>query len=256
MNSMNKNSNPLITIITVVLNGDKNIEKTIKSVVDQSYNNIEYIIIDGASTDKTIDIIKQYEDKISFWISESDNGIWDAMNKGLKYANGEIIGFLNSDDVYYPDTVSIVNKYFTNNKIDFLFGTVEKYKLMHGYKPWKIKWSFGFYTSHSVGFFIKTNKHREVGLYNPKYLSADLDFFYKMINNFKMKGMASKKNEIFGKFTKGGFASKVNYIDHLIDLNKIRIDNHQNMIFVYFLFLIKILKKPLKFLRSILKKYY
>ena len=127
---------------------------------------------------------------------------------------------------------------------------------MHGYKPWKIKWSFGFYTSHSVGFFIKTNKHREVGLYNPKYLSADLDFFYKMINNFKMKGMASKKNEIFGKFTKGGFASKVNYIDHLIDLNKIRIDNHQNIIFVYFLFLIKILKKPLKFLRSVLKKYY
>ena len=256
MNSMNKNSNPLITIITVVLNGDKSIEKTIKSVVDQSYNNIEYIIIDGASTDKTINIIKQYEDKISFWISESDNGIWDAMNKSLKYANGEIIGFLNSDDVYYPDTVSIVNKYFTNNKIDFLFGTVEKYKLMHGYKPWKIKWSFGFYTSHSVGFFIKTNKHREVGLYNPKYLSADLNFFYKMINNFKMKGMASKKNEIFGKFTKGGFASKVNYIDHLIDLNKIRIDNHQNIIFVYFLFLIKILKKPLKFLRSVLKKYY
>ena len=253
---MNKNSNPLITIITVVLNGDKNIEKTIKSVVDQSYNNIEYIIIDGASTDKTIDIIKQYEDKISFWISESDNGIWDAMNKSLKYANGEIIGFLNSDDVYYPDTVSIVNKYFTNNKIDFLFGTVEKYKLMHGYKPWKIKWSFGFYTSHSVGFFIKTNKHREVGLYNPKYLSADLDFFYKMINNFKMKGIASKKNEIFGKFTKGGFASKVNYIDHLIDLNKIRIDNHQNIIFVYCLFLIKILKKPLKFLRGVLIKYY
>ena len=66
MNAMNKNSNPLITIITVVLNGDKNIEKTIKSVVDQSYNNIEYIIIDGASTDKTIDIIKQYEDKIGF----------------------------------------------------------------------------------------------------------------------------------------------------------------------------------------------
>ena len=208
---MNKNSNPLITIITVVLNGDKNIEKTIKSVVDQSYNNIEYIIIDGASTDKTIDIIKQYEDKISFWISESDNGIWDAMNKSLKYANGEIIGFLNSDDVYYPDTVSIVNKYFTNNKIDFLFGAVEKYKLMYGYKPWKIKWSFGFYTSHSVGFFIKTNKHREVGLYNPKYLSADLDFFYKMIINFKLKGIATKKKEILGEFSKGGFSSKINY---------------------------------------------
>ena len=126
---------------------------------------------------------------------------------------------------------------------------------MYGYKPWNIKCIFGFYTSHSVGFFIKNSKHKEVGLYNTKYLSADLDFFFKMINNFKMKGMASKKNEIFGKFSKGGFSSKVNYIDHLIDLNKIRIDNNQNIIFVYFLFLIKILKKPFKFLKGIQKKY-
>ena len=126
---------------------------------------------------------------------------------------------------------------------------------MHGYSPWKIHWSFGFYTSHSVGFFIIKKKHLEVGLYNKKYLSADLDFFYKMIVKCKMKGMASKKKEIFGKFSKGGFSSKINYIDHLIDLNKIRIDNKQNFLFVYFLYFIKIIKKPFKFIKGIIYKF-
>ena len=243
------------SIITITLNSEATIKRCIESIANQNYSNIEHIIIDGNSSDKTLKIIDQYKDKISVIVSEKDNGIWDAMNRGLEKATGNIVGFLNSDDFYYNGTLKVVNDYFANNNIDFLFGSVEKYKLIHGYKPWKIKWSFGFYTSHSVGFFIKTNKHKEVGHYNPKYLSADLDFFYKMINNFKMKGMASKKNEIFGKFSKGGFSSKVNYIDHLIDLNKIRIDNNQNIIFVYFLFLIKILKKPFKFLKGIQKKY-
>ena len=166
-------------------------------------------------------------------------------------ANGEIIGFLNSGDIYYTNTLNIVEKYFDENSIDFIFGSVEKYKLMYGYRPWIINWSFGFYSSHSVGFFIKRKKHLHVGLYNTKFLSADLDFFYKMIKKFKLKGISSKKNEVFGKFEKGGFSSKINYITHLKDLNLIRLNNNQNIIFVYFLFLIKILKKPVKFLRSI-----
>ena len=126
---------------------------------------------------------------------------------------------------------------------------------MHGYNPKIIDWSFGFYTSHSVGFFIKTKDHKMIGNYNTKYLSADLDFFYKMIKKFKLKGISSSKNEIFGKFTKGGFSSKINYVDHLIDLNKIRIDNKQNFIFVYFLFFIKIIKKPIKFIKGVFDKF-
>jgi len=176
------------------------------------------------------------------------------MNKGIKLADGEIIGFLNSDDYYFNNTLEIVNNYFSKNNIDFLFGSVEKYKLMHGYSSWKIHFSFGFYTSHSVGFFINRKKHLDIGLYNKKYLSADLDFFYKMIVKFKLRGMGSKKDEIFGKFTKGGFSSKINYVDHLLDLNKIRIDNKQNSIIVYFLFFIKIIKKPIKFVKGIFDK--
>tara|TARA_B100000401_G_scaffold266664_1_gene181634 strand:+ start:201 stop:956 length:756 start_codon:yes stop_codon:yes gene_type:complete len=248
---MKKNKKIKITVVTVVKNSVNNIEKTINSVLIQKNINLEYIVIDGGSTDGTLDVINRHKKNISIFVSENDNGIWDAMNKGLKLANGEIIGFLNSGDIYYTNTLNIVEKYFDENSIDFIFGSVEKYKLMYGYRPWIINWSFGFYSSHSVGFFIKRKKHLHVGLYNTKFLSADLDFFYKMIKKFKLKGISSKKNEVFGKFEKGGFSSKINYITHLKDLNLIRLNNNQNIIFVYFLFLIKILKKPVKFLRSI-----
>ena len=247
---MQKIKKNLITIITVVKNSELTIERCIQSVLNQNYDNFEYIIIDGGSKDKTIGILDKYKTKVDKIISENDNGIWDAMNKGLNMASGNIIGFLNADDYYFPNSLSIVNKYFRENSIDFLFGSVMKYKLMHGFKPSIIKWSFGFYTSHSVGFFIKTDKHRRVGNYNPKYLSADLDFFYKMITKFNLKGKSTNKNEVLGKFEKGGYSSKINYLDHLKDLNQIRIDNNQNILFVYFLFLIKILKKPIKFIKS------
>lgn len=243
--------NNKITIITVVKNSVDKIERCIQSVINQNYDNIEYIIIDGGSNDGTIDIIKKYQYKIDKVIIENDNGIWDAMNKGLKIAKGDIVGFLNSDDKYNQDTLKIVNNYFNNFKIDFIFGTVKKYKIMHGFSPWKIKYSFGFYTSHSVGFFINLNQHKKIGFYNLKYLSADLDLFYKMIVKYKMKGISSKKKEIFGEFSKGGFSSKINYIDHLADLNQIRIDNGQNKFLVYILYFVKILKKPFKFFKSI-----
>ena len=248
------NKEKLISIITVVKDGEDTIEKCINSVLNQNYKNIEYIIIDGNSSDNTMSIINKYKEKISLVLSENDKGIWDAMNKGIKLAKGEIIGFLNCDDFYYENSFKTVNNYFNNFDIDFLFGTVKKYKIIHGFNPNIIKWSFGFYTSHSVGFFIKTKEHKKVGFYNINYLSADLDFFYKMITNFNLKGLPTKKNEILGEFKKGGFSSKVNYIDHLKDLNKIRIDNNQSKFFVMFLYLIKIVKKPLKFLNAYIKK--
>tara|TARA_Y100000590_G_scaffold350646_1_gene402633 strand:- start:367 stop:1119 length:753 start_codon:yes stop_codon:yes gene_type:complete len=248
------NKEKLITIITVVKNNEDVIEKCITSVLNQNYKNIDYIIIDGNSTDNTMSIINKYKDKISVVTSENDQGIWDAMNKGISLAKGEIVGFLNSDDIYYENCLKTVNDYFNKHSIDFLFGTVKKYKIMHGFNPNIIKWSFGFYTSHSVGFFIKTEEHKKVGYYNTKYLSSDLDFFYKMIVNFNLKGLSTRKNEIFGEFKKGGFSSKVNYIDHLKDLNRIRLDNKQNKIFVLFLYFVKILKKPIKFIKALKKK--
>ncbi len=248
---MINNKKHKISIITVVKNNVGTIEKCLKSVIHQNYENIEYIVIDSNSSDGTSEIIRKYEDRLTFSIREPDNGIWDAMNKGLKLATGDIVGFLNADDFYFENALDTVNKYFINKNIDFLFGSVEKYKLMHGFKPYKIYWSFGFYTSHSVGFFIKTIKHKEIGFYNIKYLSSDLDFFYKMITKKKLNGTSTRKDEILGKFMRGGFSSGINYIDHLKDLNNIRIDNGQNKYFVYLLFIFKIIKRPVKFFKAL-----
>ncbi len=95
-----KKSLPKITVITVVYNRVNTIEQTISSVVNQTYSNIEYIIIDGGSTDGTVDIIKKYEKQIDYWVSEPDGGIYDAMNKGARVATGDYVQFLNSDDCF------------------------------------------------------------------------------------------------------------------------------------------------------------
>lgn len=93
---------PLISVITVVFNGEAFLERTIKSVLGQDYPNVEYIVVDGASSDGTLDIIKNYEDRLDLWVSEPDKGIYDAMNKGLELCNGELIGMINADDHYAP----------------------------------------------------------------------------------------------------------------------------------------------------------
>jgi glycosyltransferase involved in cell wall biosynthesis len=238
------NKNYKISIITVTKNSESFLEECILSLDKQSYRNYEHIIIDGCSTDNTINLIKKHKNKIAYWVSEKDEGLYDAMNKGIKKCSGDIIGILNSDDIYYPQALSIVSKYFNlNKKLDFLFGSVNKYKLLHGYNPKKIKWSFGFYTSHSVGFFIKKKSQLKVGLYNLKYkYSSVYDLFYRMIVHFKLKGMATKKEEILGKFRSGGISSRLSYIKYLKENTKIRIDNGQNIIFVYLIFLARFLR--------------
>ena len=113
----------LISIITVCLNSDRYIEDAIKSVINQTYNNIEYIIVDGGSTDGTLDIIRKYESAIDYWKSESDRGIYDAMNKGVSLATGDIVGILNSDDWYHPQAVEqIVKALRENPQADVIYG--------------------------------------------------------------------------------------------------------------------------------------
>ncbi len=106
---------PLISIITVVFNGEKYLEETIQSVISQTCDNVEYIIIDGGSTDGTLDIIKKYEDKINYWVSEKDKGIYDAMNKGIDVVSGEWINFMNAGDSFYDS--SVLEKLFTQNDL-------------------------------------------------------------------------------------------------------------------------------------------
>lgn len=127
---MDKNNNMMnnikITIVTVSYNAHKTIEETIKSVINQTYSNIEYIIIDGNSKDNTVEIIKRYSNKVSYWISEPDCGIYDAMNKGIMKATGEWIIFMNSGDTFIHN--NILKEVFSNsipNNIHVLYGAYQ-----------------------------------------------------------------------------------------------------------------------------------
>tara|TARA_B100001939_G_C16912685_1_gene605349 strand:- start:401 stop:1150 length:750 start_codon:yes stop_codon:yes gene_type:complete len=243
---------PKISIITVIKNNKDYIEKNILSVKNQKYRNFEHIIIDGESTDGSKEIIHKYKSDISHFISEKDNGIYDAMNKGINLVTGDIIGILNSDDYYYEDALNIVKSYFEKNQnLDFLFGTVIKHKLMHGFYPKKIFRTFGFYTSHSVGFFIKTLSQKKLGQYNTKYkYSADYDLFYRMIVKFKMKGDHTTKKEILGYFRPDGISSKLKYIDYLNENTQIRLDNGQNKIIVWLIHYLRLLKRIFRVIKE------
>lgn len=120
---MNKNNLPKITIVTVTYNSEKYLEETIKSVIQQNYPNLEYIIIDGASTDETINIIKKYEKYLTYWISEPDGGMYEALQKGFDKSTGDIMSWINSDDMYHPNAFLSVAEIFTNlQKVEWLTG--------------------------------------------------------------------------------------------------------------------------------------
>ena len=240
-------NHPLISIITVVKNNKKYLEKTIKSIIQQSYKNYEFIIIDGNSTDGSLKIIKKY-DKLNFidlWTSKKDRGIYDAFNKGLTLARGQMIGFVNSDDILLKDALKILVNYYNKNKnFDFIFGSVKKHwGVLHGFKPWKINFTWGFYSSHSTGFFIKNESAKKVGFYNLKYkYSSDYDYFFRMIVKKKLQGVGTKKDEIFGTFRRGGYSSTIKFFDHFKEEIQIRLDNGQNKILVLIIFVYKYLR--------------
>jgi len=241
---------PLITIITTVLNGEKYLEETIKSVIEQSYKNFEYIIIDGGSTDQTLEIIKRYEKNISYWVSEKDQGLYYGFNKGMQLASGDFIGIVNSDDVLENNALKILVSYINRNQnVDFIFGSVKKHwGVLHGYNPKKIKYSWGFYSSHSTGFFIKRSSAKKVGLYDTKYkYHADYDYFYRMIVGLKLNGIATKREEIFGTFRRGGFSSTISFKNRFMEEIKIRFNNKQNIIILLIIFSYRFLKNFKKF---------
>lgn len=244
---------PLFSIITVVYNNEKYLEETINSVISQSNKNYEYIIIDGGSNDKTIDIIKKYENNIDYWVSQKDKGIYDAFNKGMSLCTGDYIGIINSDDVYTKNALEIVSKYIDkDNKLDFVFGSVKKHwGVLSGFKPNKIYFSWGFYSSHSTGFFLKRTSAKIIGLYNLKYkYHADYDYFYRMIVKKNMIGIATKKEEITGIFRRGGFSSTIKFRKLFFEELKIRYDHGQSIVLILIIFIYKLIKNFKKIIFS------
>lgn len=177
-----------VSVITVCLNSEKYIEQTINSVLNQTYKDIEYIIIDGGSTDNTLTIIKNYEDKFKGklkLISEKDNGIYDAMNKGISMASGEIIGIINSDDWYETYTVEKVVETYRNNKESVIYGAMAVIKennifdiAITDYK----ELNYGMISHPTV--FVPKVLYKKLGVFDLKYkIAADYELMLRFFNN-------------------------------------------------------------------------
>ena len=237
-----------ISIITVVKNDERFIEKTIKSIINQHLP-IEYIVVDGNSTDATFEIIQKYQNKIDLIISEKDDGLYDAMNKGIKNATGDIIGICNSGDVILENKLQIVLKEFETKKVDFVFATVKRHYtggtiIKSGFNKKKINYNFDFATCHSTGFYIKNSVQKEIGTYDTSFkCSADYDLFYRLINVKKYIGGSTPKDIIVGEVAKGGLSSKISFFNHLKEESKIRYKNKQSFILIILIFLNAIFKK-------------
>ncbi len=169
-------------------------------------------------------------------------------------SKGKYIGIINSDDVYTKNALQIISKYIKKYpEKDFIFGSVKKHwGVLYGYRPEKIKFSWGFYSSHSTGFYLKKKSAQKIGLYNLKYkYHADYDYFYRMIVKNKMEGIATKKNEVVGIFRRGGFSSSIPYRKLFLEELKIRYYNNQNL----FLIIILAIYKFFKHFKKITKIY-
>jgi glycosyltransferase involved in cell wall biosynthesis len=204
-----------VSIITISYNSAETIEDTIKSVVSQDYPNIEYIIIDGASKDETLSIVGKYKDKIAKVVSEKDKGIYDAMNKGVENATGDIIGILNSDDYYYDESViSEVVQLFENEKTDGLYADlvyvdradsdkVIRYWKSGEYQPGKFL--KGWMPPHPT-FFVKKEVYEKFGLYSTDLRSAaDYEFMLRVIHKHNIS--LSYMPRILTKMRVGGMSN-------------------------------------------------
>ncbi|TJZ62078.1 glycosyltransferase [Sphingobacterium olei] len=202
---------PLVSIITIVYNNVRDIEYTIKSVLEQTYKNIEYIIVDGASTDSTLDIIKTYKDRISKVISEKDNGIYDAMNKGLMAATGDYVLFLNSgDELFDLNTIQqIVEK---GNNADIIYGEtklVDEQRHIVGDRrhaaPKTFDWKsfrYGMNVCHQAIYVKRTIAEP----YDQQYqLSADIDW---VIRAAKKAKTTVNIHQYVAKYLVGGISQK------------------------------------------------
>ncbi len=197
-------TNPKITVVTVCMNAADTIEQTILSVINQTYDNIEYIVIDGASTDGTTGIIKQYEQKICQWISEPDKGIYDAMNKGLMLANGDYLIFLGADDVFYnKDVIHNVASHIDSENIVY-YGNVQfkNTETIHWGKFNKLKWASSNICHQAIFYPKKVYKR----FYYDTSYSVYADYIYNL-NLLQQTIKFQFVNEIITLFNTTGYSS-------------------------------------------------
>jgi len=205
-----------VTIITAVLNSVTTIEDCIRSVCSQSYPNIEHIIIDGGSTDGTIEVIKRYMDSISMFISEPDNGMYDAINKGLMNARGDVVGILNADDFYANEKViEKIVEVFKKNGVDSCYGDLiyvdkedpDKIVRYWKSKPFRsISFMYGWHPPHPT-FFVRKWVYDKYGFFNPDFkIAGDYELMLRFIEKNKIS--TSYIPEVLVKMRIGGISNK------------------------------------------------
>ncbi|MDN3655850.1 glycosyltransferase family 2 protein [Ferruginibacter paludis] len=205
-----------VTLLTVTYNSENYLEECINSVIAQTHPDIEHIIVDAASTDGTLEIIRKYNGHIAQWVSEKDNGMYDAINKGITMATGGIIGILNSDDkLAAPDVISDIVHCFTDQHVDAVYGDlvyVEKKNTSRVLRYWKgfsykrYRFNYGWMPAHPT-FYVRTSLIAELGGYESHYYTAaDYEFMARYLYRFRINARYLPK--LIVKMRSGGQSNK------------------------------------------------
>ena len=245
----------MISIITSTFNSAKTLNDTIQSVLRQTNKDFEYLIIDGGSTDETIDIVKSYESEFSGrlkWVSEKDQGIYDAMNKGIKMASGDVVGILNSDDYFTSDDIlQTVDNAFKSHEIDAIYGDIHfirdgnpqkcvRYYSSRMFRPFWLR--FGFMPAHP-SFYCKREVFEKAGLYSLDYkIGADYEMMVRLFKRHKIKSLYVNKDFVTmrtGGASNNNVRSRLTLIEE--DVKACRVNGiYTNRFFIMLKFLYKI----------------
>lgn len=246
-----------ISIITVVYNNEKTIKDAMHSVFGQSFKNIEYVIIDGNSKDNTVNLINEYKERLGYFVSEKDNGLYDAMNKGIRAASGDIIGILNSDDLYQDTEViaNVVEQFNDDPELDILYGDLVYVKSDDTDKVvrnWKSKKYYdNFFENANVpphpSLFVRSKVYKELDLFDLQYkLAADYELMLRMFkkHNFKSKYI----NRLIVKMRLGGATNQS--FSNIVNQNKeiLRAWKNNNLRVPFYLMPLRIFKRLTQFI--------
>ena len=244
-----------ISIITVAYNSENTINQTIQSILNQTYENIEYIVVDGQSTDRTVDIVRAYGSKISKFVSEPDEGIFDALNKGISMATGDIIGILNSDDeLAHKNVLKNVVDLMQKENVETIYGDLKyvspednsktkRYWKSGNYK--RRKFLYGWMPPHPT-FYVRREVYEKYGVFDTS-LSSAADYELMLRFLYKHRVSAAYNNEVMVYMKTGGKsnASLLNHITGNMEDRKAWVKN--NLKSLFFTTLIKPVRKVPQF---------
>jgi glycosyltransferase involved in cell wall biosynthesis len=240
-----------VSIITVVLNNKFHIEGCIRSVLGQGYDDIEYIVVDGGSSDGTLDLIRKYEGSLSQWTSAPDSGIYDAMNKGIMMATGEIVGILNSDDFYPgPEIIDLVMREFASKGVESVFGDlvyvkrhnadeVVRYYRSENFHP--ERFAYGWMPAHPT-FFVRRDCYERYGMFKTDYrIAADYELLVRFLARYRIS--FSYIPQVLIRMRTGGISTKSLKSNWILNNEIIRACRENgirtNMLKVYSKYLVK-----------------